>query len=95
MGGENANIMDPDTYIKKLQEELKAEKESFECLKQHHRETDAQLRAVSAELQELKTKMEALRAEKASLDILYAGRGGMIEAYEYALDAIAGRNNKC
>ena len=81
--------------IAELEEELKAEKESFECLKQHHRETECRLRAVSEELQDIKNKMEALRAEKAALDILYASRGGMIEAYEYALDAIAGRNNKC
>lgn len=81
--------------IEELEEELKAERESFACLKQRHSETEYRLRAVSEELQDIKNKMEALRAEKAALDILYASRGGMIEAYEYALDAIAGRNNKC
>lgn len=86
---------DKDAIINNLREEVCKLNEMCERMKQRYYEADSELRSTKEELRTLKDKMEAIRSEKASLDILCAERDGMIQAYEYALDAIAGRNNKC
>lgn len=93
--GESVGITYTEEYVSGLKNQINELKEQLECLKAKHDLVYSDLLKATEELKKREEKMEALRAEKAALDILYAGRGGMIEAYEYALDAIAGRNNKC